>query len=73
MSDDSFLAGLPTAAALTDPATAINFALDRLEPFQVEEFLREHREGIDLQGWLNSVNEVHLMAQSIGGQHHVAK
>ncbi|UDL87660.1 hypothetical protein LGH82_21090 [Mesorhizobium sp. PAMC28654] len=51
--------GLPTsAAALTDPEAAINWALDCLEDFEVREFLKSRRAGEDLTSWLQHVKDV---------------
>ncbi len=48
---------LPTAAELSHLRTAVDFALDALEPFEVADFLRDHRNGADLQPWLDAVEE----------------
>lgn len=38
--------------AIADPKTAIMFALDYLEPFEVSDFLSQWRECVDLSPWL---------------------
>lgn len=58
-------ANLPAATALSDHATAINFALDHLEPFEVAEFLRERREGKDLTAWLEGVQHDRHFAEGL--------
>ncbi|WP_192856827.1 hypothetical protein [Manganibacter manganicus] len=35
-------------------AEAITFALDRLEPFEVADFLSDYRDGKDLTPWLDA-------------------
>lgn len=45
----------PSAAAFQDPATAIAFALDCLENFEVGPFLTDRRAGQDLESWLQHV------------------
>lgn len=55
---------LPSAADLADHATAINFAIDHLEPFEVSEFFRERREGSDLAPWIEGVEKSRAMASS---------
>lgn len=50
------LAPLPVSAdAFKDPTTAITFALDFLEDFEVGPFLMDWRAGQDLESWLQHV------------------
>jgi hypothetical protein len=41
----------------TTDAEAIAFALDHLEPFEVADFLSDHRDGKDLKPWLDAYHQ----------------
>lgn len=43
------------ASNIADASAAIAFALDRLEPFEVTMFLRDWREGKNLEPWLEDL------------------
>lgn len=56
---------LPSSSDLKDLNIAVNFALDVLEPYEVSEFLKDHRNGIDLQVWINEVIARRYLADDI--------
>ncbi|CAH2405255.1 hypothetical protein [Mesorhizobium ventifaucium] len=62
------LPSIPTSVdAFADATTAINFALDCLEDFEVGSFLADRRAGRDLGGWLSHVTSVRREASSCYG------